>query len=78
MTFHKSIVVMAVVLATVPAFAHISYTNRDFGSFDGVMTTTDYLTQVDLLTNARLNGIFHQLQYEHARQLLQAKTLAND
>ncbi|MCC6413027.1 MAG: TolC family protein [Saprospiraceae bacterium] len=45
---------------------------------NGVMTTTDYLTQVDLLTNARLNGIFHQLQYEHARQLLLAKTLAND
>lgn len=45
---------------------------------NGVMTTTDYLTQVDLLTHARLNGIFHQLQYEHARQLLLAKTLAND
>jgi outer membrane protein TolC len=45
---------------------------------NGVITTTDYLTQLDLLTNARLTGLFHQLQHEHARQLLLAKTQSDN
>lgn len=52
MKFKQSLLAAAVVLATVPAFAHISYTGRDFGSFDGVSTTTGNIVGKTVTSNA--------------------------
>lgn len=41
---------------------------------NGVMTATDYLAQVNLLTQARLNKKMHEIQAAHARELWVAKT----
>lgn len=40
---------------------------------NGVMTATDYLTQLNLLTQARLNQKSHELQLAQAREMLVAK-----
>jgi outer membrane protein TolC len=40
---------------------------------EGVMTATDYLTQMNLLTQARLSQKLHELQLAHAKESLQAK-----
>ncbi len=40
---------------------------------NGVMTATDYLTQINLLTQARLAQKTHELQLAHARERLVAK-----
>ncbi|GAB4497269.1 MAG: TolC family protein [Saprospiraceae bacterium] len=40
---------------------------------NGVMTATDYLTQMNLLTQARLNQKSHELQLAQAREMLVAK-----
>ncbi|TNE57949.1 MAG: TolC family protein [Bacteroidetes bacterium] len=40
---------------------------------NGVMTTTDYLSQVNLLTQARLTRKTHEIQALQAQELLQAK-----
>lgn len=41
---------------------------------NGVMTMTDYLTQLDLLTQARLLRVTHVVQAMQAREMLVAKT----
>lgn len=40
---------------------------------NGVMTATDYLTQINLLTQARLTQKTHELQLSHAKEMLVAK-----
>lgn len=40
---------------------------------NGVMTTTDYLAQINLLTQARLTQKTHELQLTHAKEMLVAK-----
>lgn len=40
---------------------------------NGVMTATDYLAQLNLLTQARLNQKLHELQMSQAREMLIAK-----
>lgn len=41
---------------------------------NGVMTTTDYLTQLNLLTQARITRKTHEIQALQAQEMLQAKT----
>lgn len=41
---------------------------------NGVMTTTDYLTQLNLLTQARLTRKTHEIQTLQAQEMLRAKT----
>jgi len=41
---------------------------------NGVMTMTDYLAQLNLLTNAQLTRKTHELQAEQAREMQRAKT----
>lgn len=41
---------------------------------NGVMTTTDYLTQLNLLTQARLTRKTHEIQALQAQEMLNAKT----
>ena len=40
---------------------------------NGVMTTTDYLIQINLLTQARLTQKTHELQLLNAKEMLTAK-----
>ena len=40
---------------------------------NGVMTDTDYLTQINLLTQSRLNRTVHEVQAAQAREMLVAK-----
>lgn len=44
---------------------------------NGVMTATDYLTQINLLTQARLTKKMHEIQAAQARELWVAKTGAD-
>ncbi|MFM8490054.1 MAG: hypothetical protein ACKOCH_27250, partial [Bacteroidota bacterium] len=44
---------------------------------NGVMTATDYLTQINLLTQERLTKKMHEIQAAQARELWVAKTGAD-
>ena len=41
---------------------------------NGVMTVTDYLTQLNLLTQAQLTKKTHEIQAAQSREMLRAKT----
>lgn len=52
MKIKKSVVAILGLVSAVPAFAHIGYSGRDFGTLDGVVTTGSTITGKSVTSNA--------------------------